>query len=60
MMRVKKNQVRLRKMAHTPTLVDRKRMLVEAINACNEPATIAALETTLIECAARFLADDNS
>ena len=59
-MRVQRNPMRRSRKPPILTLADRKRMLVEAIGACNEPTTIAALEATLVECAARFLSDDNT
>lgn len=42
---------------HIPTLADRKRMLVEVVQLCTEPRTIAELEAVMIEHAARALAN---
>lgn len=54
---MKKQPLRLKKMERLLTLADRKRMLIEAIQHCDEPAMIAALEAALIQAAAKELED---
>lgn len=56
-MRVTKNPIRLRKMERIPSLADRKRMLIEVIELCDNSQTIGELEAVMIQAAARALAE---